>query len=291
MFVLYISKMSEYEKFMKSIEAKSDATKKQYRIQYNKLFKLLEKPIGESSEKKIIGMLDEITNKNNSQALLNIALLVRRLHGLSTTQLEKKREIDKKKIFTAIREKNVELKQNLPDYKELVEYMNFLFDNNEWTDYIINYLLINFQVRNQDLDFDIVTRKKDANNENKNYMWLQPKKITYIRNVYKTAKINTPNGNTGYGKKTNVITNPKMILALKRVLGCQKSNLECGTFIPNKSSIAYHLQKATYKQLGETLYFKIIVNHFRNDLDKIKEISENRGSDIKTILSFYDIEK
>ena len=38
MFVLYISKMSEYEKFMKSIEAKSDATKKQYRIQYNKLF-------------------------------------------------------------------------------------------------------------------------------------------------------------------------------------------------------------------------------------------------------------
>ena len=52
---------------------------------------------------------------------------------------------------------------------------------------------------------------------------------------------------------------------------CQKSKLDCGTFIPNE---AYPLlfAKATYKQLGESNYFKIIVNHFRNDVDKLKEI-------------------
>ncbi len=44
--------MAEYQKFMDSIKDKSDSTKKQYRIQYNKLFKLTEKPIGETSEKK-----------------------------------------------------------------------------------------------------------------------------------------------------------------------------------------------------------------------------------------------
>ena len=276
---------------MDSIENKSDATKKQYRIQYNKLLKLTEKPIAETSEKKIIELLNEIENKNNSQALLNIALLVRKLDGLSVKQLEEKREKDKKKIFTAIKEKNVDLRENLPDYKEITEYTDYLFEKNEFTDYIINWLLINIQVRNQDLDFTIVTRKKDANDKEKNYMWVQPNKLTYIRNVYKTAKINTPNGETGYGKKTNVITNPKMILAMKRVMGCQKSGLDCGTFIPNKSAISYHIIKATYKQLGETRYFKIVVNHFRNNLDKIKEISENRGTDIKTILNFYDIEQ
>lgn len=283
--------MAEFQNFMESIESKSDATKKQYRIQYNKLLKLTEKPIAETSEKKIIELLDDIENKNNSQALLNIALLVRKLNKLSVKQLEDKREKDKKKIFTAIKEKNIDLKDNLPDYKEIVEYTDYLFEKSEYTDFIINWLLINIQVRNQDLDFTIVTRKKDANDKNKNYMWVQPNKLTYIRNVYKTAKINTPDGETGYGKKTNVITNPKMILAMKRVMGCQKSGLDCGTFIPNKSAIAYHLQKATYKQLGEGKYFKIVVNHFRNNLDKIKEISENRGTDIKTILNFYDIEK
>jgi len=283
--------MAEFQKFMESIENKSDATKKQYRIQYNKLLKLTEKPIAETSEKKIIELLNDIENKNNSQALLNIALLVRKLNGLSVKQLEDKREKDKKQIFTAIKEKNVDLKENLPDYKEIEEYTNYLFEKSEYTDFIINWLLINIQVRNQDLDFTIVTRKKDANDTNKNYMWVQPNKLTYIRNVYKTAKINTPDGETGYGKKTNVITNPKMVLAMKRVMGCQKSGLDCGTFIPNKSAIAYHLQKATYKQLGEGKYFKIVVNHFRNNLDKIKEISNNRGTDIKTILNFYDIEK
>ena len=283
--------MGEFEQFMESIENKSDATKKQYRIQYNKLLKLTEKPIAETSEKKIIELLNEIENKNNSQALLNIALLVRKLDGLSVKQLEEKREKDKKKIFTAIKEKNVDLRENLPDYKEITEYTDYLFEKNEFTDYIINWLLINIQVRNQDLDFTIVTRKKDANDKEKNYMWVQPNKLTYIRNVYKTAKINTPNGETGYGKKTNVITNPKMILAMKRVMGCQKSGLDCGTFIPNKSAISYHIIKATYKQLGETRYFKIVVNHFRNNLDKIKEISENRGSSISVILTSYDIEQ
>jgi hypothetical protein len=285
--------MAEYEKFMNSIKDKSDATKKQYRIQYNKLLKLTEKPIGETSEKKIIEILDNIENKNNSQALLNIAFLIRKGEGLSVTQLEKRRKQDKNKLIEAVKEKNVELKENLPSYNDIVEYMNYLFDKGEWTDYIINYLLINLQVRNQDLDFTIVSRKKDATDNNKNYMWLQNTKgkATFIRNVYKTASINAPDGsNHGYGQKVNNITDKKFIVALRRVLGCQKSGLDCGTFIPTKSAIAYHIHKATYKQLGEGRYFKIIVNHFRNDIDKLKEIRENRGTDLRTILSAYDVD-
>ena len=286
--------MAEYEKFMNSIKEKSDSTKKQYRIQYNKLFKLTEKPIGETSEKKIIEILDNIENKNNSQALLNIAFLIRKMEGLSVAQLEKRRKQDKNKLIESVKEKNFELRENLPSYSDIVEYMNYLYDKGEWTDYIINYLLINLQVRNQDLDFTIVSRKKDATDSKTNYMWLQNTrgKAIFIRNVYKTATINAPDGtNHGYGQKVNNITEKKFIIALRRVLGCQKSGLDCGTFIPTKSAIAYHLQKATYKQIGEGKYFKIVVNHFRNNLDKLKEISENRGTDLKTILNSYDIEK
>ena len=272
----------EYDKFMESVKDKSQATQKQYRIQYNKLYKLLDKPVNETSENKILEIVKEQSNVNNQQALLNIGLVVRKLYGLSVKKLEEFREKLKLKINEQVKKKNVELKETLPSYDDLIQYTEMLWENSEWTDYIINYLLIHYQVRNEDLDFSIVKRKKDANDTTKNYMWLQSGKVTYIRNRYKTDKT--------YGKKVNVITNKQFITAIRRVLGCQASELKCGVFIPNRSAIAYYIQKATYKQLGESKYVKIVINHFRKNLDKLKEISENRGTDIKTILSYYDVE-
>ena len=274
--------MAEYDKFMKSVEDKSTATQKQYRIQYNKLYKLLDKPVNETSENKILEIVKEQSNVNNQQALLNIGLVVRKLYGLSVKKLEDFREKNKKTITADIKKKNVELKETLPSYDDLIQYTEILWESSEWTDYIINYLLINYQVRNEDLDFTIIKRKKDANDTTKNYMWLQSGKVTYIRNRYKTDKT--------YGKKVNVITNKQFITAIRRVLGCQDSELKCGIFIPNKNAIAYYIIKATYKQLGEGKYVKIIINHFRKNLDKLKEISENRGTSLNEILKSYDIE-
>jgi hypothetical protein len=272
----------EYDKFMESVKDKSQATQKQYRIQYNKLYKLLDKPVNETSENKILEIVKEQSNVNNQQALLNIGLVVRKLYGLSVKKLEEFREKLKLKINESIKKKNIELKETLPSYDDLIQYTEMLWENSEWTDYIINYLLIHYQVRNEDLDFQIIKRKKDANDTTKNYMWLQSGKVTYIRNRYKTDKT--------YGKKVNVITNKQFITAIRRVLGCQASELKCGVFIPNRSAIAYYIQKATYKQLGESKYVKIVINHFRKNLDKLKEISDNRGTDLKTILSYYDVE-
>ena len=274
--------MAEYDKFMKSVEDKSTATQKQYRIQYNKLYKLLDKPVNETSENKILEIVKEQSNVNNQQALLNIGLVVRKLYGLSVKKLEDFREKNKKTITADIKKKNVELKETLPSYDDLIQYTEILWESSEWTDYIINYLLINYQVRNEDLDFTIIKRKKDANDTTKNYMWLQSGKVTYIRNRYKTDKT--------YKKKVNVITNKQFITAIRRVLGCQDSELKCGIFIPNKNAIAYYIIKATYKQLGEGKYVKIIINHFRKNLDKLKEISENRGTSLNEILKSYDIE-
>jgi len=274
--------MTELEKLIESVADKSVNTQKSYKTQYNKLHKLLGKDVNETSEKKLIEVVLEQPNNNQKQALINIGILIRRLYKLSTTKLEALREKLKGNLKEDVKEKNAVLKDTLPSYSELVEYTDYLWDKMEWKDYIINYLLINYQVRNADLVFDIVDKKKLTKDTDKNFMWITPKKVVYTRNVYKTAST--------YGKKTDTITDPKFILAMKRVYACSKRDEECGVFIPTLSQVGYYIKKATYKQLGEGNYVKIIINHFRKDLTKLKSISENRGSSLTTLAENYDIQ-
>lgn len=275
---------NEYDKFMKSVENKSANTKKAYTTQYKKLKNMLGKDIGEASQRTLIKTIQEHDNVNGRQALLNIAILIRRLDKLSVTELEDLREKLKGDIKTEIKKKNVDLPKSLPSYEDLVEYTNMLYEQSEWTDYIINYLLINYNVRNKDLLFDIVRRKKVAKaDKTKNYLWLSDSFVEYIRNDYKTAKT--------YGQKSVKIKDKKFMTAVRRVFACQKHNEDCGVFIENPNYLGYYLKKATLGGIGETLYNKIIVNHFRKDIDKLEQIAEDRGTDIKTLLEYYDIEK
>ena len=276
--------MSELDSFIASVEGKSVNTIKSYKSQYNKLYKLLGKNIGETSEAKLLSTIDTIDNVNGKQALINIAIQIRRMdmYKLSVKKLEAEREKNKHKLIEKVKDTNLKLQNSLPSYRELVDYMESLYKASSWTDYIINYLLINYQVRNLDLLFDIVKRKKDTKDTTKNYIWLAPKKVVYIRNVYKTAST--------YHKKTITITDPKFMTAIKRVFACQKHNEDCGVFIPNPDQVGYYILNSTYKKIGEGAYFKVVVSHFRDNLDKIKEISENRGTKVETILNSYDIE-
>ena len=93
---------------------------------------------------------------------------------------------------------------------------------------------------------------------------------------------------SGYGQKHIKITDPQFINVMK-LLAKEQKNAPI-VFIPNPETVAYHVKKMSYKNLGETLYFKIVVNHFRSDPNMLKQISYNRGTAIKTILESYDIE-
>ena len=276
--------MTELAELIKSVSDKSVNTQKAYKTQYTKLRTLLGKDVSEASEKKIIETVLEQPNNNQKQALINIGILIRRLpiNKNSTDKLEKLREKLKGDLKVDVKEKNAVLKDTLPSYEELVEYTEYLWDKSEWTDYIINYLLLNYQVRNEDLVFGIVDKKRLTKDKDKNYMWLSPKKVVYTRNVYKTAST--------YGKMTNIITDKKFILAMKRVYACAKRDEECGVFIPTLSQTGYYIKKATFKQLGEGNYVKIVINHFRKDFTKLKEISDNRGTSLTTLAENYDIE-
>ncbi len=269
----------ELEKFSESIAGKSPATIKTYSAMYNKLRKLLDKDIAHASQKKIIETAMSETNLNSSQALLNIGLMVRRMEDLNVDELEKQRKQNQIALAKHVKKKNIQLVDSLPSLKDLEDYTEDLYENGKWKEYIINYLLLNYQVRNKDLVFTLVKRKMDATDPDKNYIWLRGKVATYIRRNYKTSST--------YGQLVHKIHDPKFVTAIRRMMALQKTG--DGVFIPTESQAGYYIQKYTYQELGESKYVKIVIDANRGDLQKLREISKNRATDINTLLESYDI--
>jgi len=272
-----IENYPEFDVFMASIDGKSKATIKSYTTQYRKLKKALDKDISESSQKSIIDVAQQEEKANSKQALINIGILVRRLYKLNVDTLIKERDSTKDEITSQVKEKNAEIKDDLPSLSDLEEYTDYLYENKKWFEYIINYLLINYQTRNKDLDFTIVGLKRDTKDKDKNFMWLERGRATFIRNNYKTS-------NT-YGTKTDVISDEKFLTAMKRM----KTKIGTNSFIPNPDDPSYYVKKSTYKQIGEGAYFKVLVNTNRGDLQKLKSMGNSRGTALDTIATNYDI--
>ncbi len=286
--------MAELTEFKEFIKDKSANTIKSYIQQYNKLKKIVDKEMEQDieiqniSEKNILEFVSDESNLNSQQALLNIAIMIRKMKKSPTTKLEKQRDENKEKLKGFVKEKNEKLKSDgLPSYQDLLDYLAFLYDSERWTDYIINYLLIYFHTRNEDVNFELVPFKRDTKeNKDINYLWYskRAKKATLYRRNYKTAG--------KYGMKTNTITDPKFLNAIKQIFECRKKGIEgCDVFIPNKENVGYYVKKSTLDNLGENIYNKIIINHFKNDLNKLKEISESRGTSIDTLHENYNIDK
>jgi len=286
--------MTELEKFRATFSNKSKITQTVYNSNYKKLRDLLGDDVVNVSQKKVIELLEtNISNRNSQSALLNIAFLIRKNNDMAIQELENFRKKNQTIIKEKIYETNTKLVDRLPSYATLVNYTDDLLKNEKYVQYVINYLLLYCQVRNADLVFDFVLLKRDAKDKTKNYLWFSAKTKTvhYIRNVYKTAKIVKPDGTTtGYGQKVIKITDPKFIKVMKILVNQQKKENKPIVFIPISDNVGYQIKKMTYEGLGETLIFKIIINHFRSDPNMLKQISNNRGTDINTILESYDIE-
>jgi len=286
--------MTELEEFRKTFSNKSKVTQNVYNSNYKKLREILgDVNIASVSQQKVIELALTLNNRNSQQALINIAYLIRKNNGMAINELETFRKKNNSVIQTKIYESNSSLVDSLPSYNTIVDFIDELLKDEKYVQYVINYLLLHCNVRNADLNFDFVLFKRDAKDTSKNYLWFSAKTKTahYIRNVYKTAKIVKPDGTTtGYGQKIIKITDPNFIKVMKIFVNYQKKEQKPVVFIPRAQNIGYYVQKMTYKGLGETMYFKIVVNHFRKDANMLKQISYNRGTDINTILESYDIE-
>ena len=278
--------MTELEQFINFNKDKSPKTKGTYERMYRKLSIILNGDVGDLSEDKIIELVNnEVDNINTIQSLLNIAVLIKKMKNMKFEKLQAERKKNINKVELHTKNQNDKKKQIYPSLQELKDYTEYLFNNSKWTDYVINYLLLNHYVRNKDLDFIITLRKKDTTNKEKNYIWLDNryKKAVYIRRDYKTMDT--------YGEKQSIIKDDKFITALRRIVAHQKYKENDGVFIPNENALGYYIQKATFQELGEGNYLKIIINHhLKNENPHIlKEISKERGTDIQTLISNYSV--
>lgn len=275
--------MSELEHLETFLQNKSKNTVVNYRRQYKKLRELLDKDISTTGEKIILLAVKTVDNANSKQALLNIGIVVKKLYDKPHSVLVNERDKNKLLVDIQTKETNVDLQTKLPPFKKILEYTDKLYDDNKFIEYIINYLLTNYFVRNKDLLFEIVERKKDMIDPNKNYIWKPKnnKRVNYVRQDYKTVNI--------YGRKSIDITEPKFILAIKRVFNCQKYSLPCGDIIPTESQVGYYVKQMTMNELGENNYYKSAIEYYRDDLQKLKQMTMYRGSSLDVMSRSYDI--
>ena len=264
----------------KNISKKTITNYKNYYIRLSTL--LNGKEIIKSSNKKIIQVLkdDKEIPASSKLALLNVAIIIKQTHELKTDELIKFRDLGREKLSEQIATKNVELEKELPSLKELNSYMESLYKEKDWDAYLVNYLLINFAVRNQDLDLIITIDKEDVR-PNDNYLLLQKSTIKYIRYKYKTSET--------YGAKVNTIRSQKVMNACLELLGNEPNALllarNNGKRIAD-NSLNNAVSSKTFNGIGESKYFKILV---RDSGKSLALLSKNRGTAINTISSNYDV--
>tara|TARA_R110001632_G_scaffold181648_4_gene301743 strand:+ start:3175 stop:3975 length:801 start_codon:yes stop_codon:yes gene_type:complete len=180
----------------------------------------------------------------------------------SITTLQQKR--------TCTIKKDIE-NNDMKDKEQLMEALDNLYSEGAYLKFIINYLLLNFHTRNQDLDLTITNTNKEMNDET-NYLLVRKNKVVFIRNNYKTKEL--------YGVKEYVITDKKFIYAVKQ-LGLGK--------ILHTNNISREVRSHTIDKLSESQINKIIM--FSLPVNDLEHISQSRGTSINTLLESYNPNK
>ena len=161
----------------------------------------------------------------------------------------------------------------LPTLKEMREYMESLFQNGNYRGYCVMYLLITYTIRNKDMIATVVKSKK-LSNETENFFIVGRKQVTWIRNKYKTAGI--------YGPKVHIIKNEKFHTAIKNFNYLLKEDQNIDRVIKKIT--------AGIGGITESTIVKIVLRE-NNTIKGLKKISNNRGTDINTLIENYNITK
>lgn len=277
--IKYLVIIMELNKYIETRKI-SDKTITNYHNQYNRITELLNTTNTRNiDDDTIIKAIETIDKPNTQRDLITLIILIKEAHNIDTNKLTKyKQNVIYKKINSYNNQKKEILKKNLPTQDELINYLNGLYETHKWCEYIVNYLIYFFNVRNKDIDL-FITDKRDKITKGKNYLYLTNDKIIYLRQDYKTQK--------HYGDKYNEINDKKFINAVKKY-GLNKYLLNTleGDRIA-ETSLNKKVSNMTFEKLGVNKIFKAILQDKNNIID-YKNISENRGTAINTLLEYYD---
>ena len=279
----------EWEKYIAGSAFKSDYTISSYKNSHRRITDYLGVEINKSSQKDIISCINEIaTNPNTKACLLNCAIVFFNLYEKPTNTLIKNKcyiieEINKH------REKQAKEKtQTLPSKQELNNRLKGLFVSQKWNDYIILWLMVNYNTRNADVNVEIVNSihatKKD---KKQNYLVKRKEDFVYIRNNYKTKKT--------YGQKKHYFKSIHLDRAVRYFINELPPDMPVyllhSNGVPlNDLSITNKI-KSISGGLSESDINKIQVSAIEDiaDYKMLKMMSDRRGTDISTLIEHYNI--
>ena len=269
----------------------SQKTQTSYEHHYNRLMKI-------TNGKSVLYFKDNITDlisllKNqdippsSKNSMLNVVSLIFKTKHKPIQSLTDYRDELDKQYYINKKETNILLKEVLPSINELNNYTNELYSNQQYREYIINFLMIQLGVRNMDLDV-IITDDKKIINDIDNFLLITKKYISFIVNKYKTRDT--------YGAKRVKLETKPFITAVKNLYETCDTDTVCkllinkdGTEVVDKNKYILH---RTYKKLGEGKMFKSIITDYikQGKIEKTRVYEKTRGTDMSVILKDYYIE-
>jgi len=277
----------ELEELFNSKPNIAGSTKAQYTTHYKKIISELDTQIRLASPNAIIKAFEIIYNTASSKwAAISVPIIIYQNNNLPTETLVSYRDLILQQKEAHLKERNKNKNNTLPQFTELTKYLKSLMDIDEYRKYVLNFLLTYYGVRNEDVDVFITGNKDDLKDETRNYLLVQPTQIQWIRNIYKTFKT--------YGTKKIVIRNKDFVIALNQLPHNEwlLTDPKGEHIIP--SSVGRYIQDRTFNGLSEGDIFKVLVRDItqkgKNVLSKLKQVSDWRGTDLKTIAEFYDLD-
>lgn len=284
------------------LNQKTPSTQKTYRNAFKLLKRVVkavkdeDKSLLEYDVNELLDLIKDVNylKENTKAGLVNIYYLIVKQVGDD----EKMKIIDERRTEMKLKLHRERVKKNkclidiLPTAKELKHKLNKLYDDGEYERYIINYLMINLNVRNLDLLLMILDSKNKISDHNINYLIINESYILYIRHTYKTY-------NT-YGRKINRITNDKFTKALRHIYETRREQEIFPFLLYNvdytqpltKENISTYVKRMSIDKLGEGQIAKVMIHDAdmkKNTMNKLTKISNNRGTKVETLTEHYNI--
>lgn len=268
--VLSQKTIQTYEKAYNSLTAKSKKEKGKW--------------ITSSTQNQLLNVLKEYKNPNTKKTYLSAILNIRKFNNQPIDELLHEDEILRNEVSEHRGEKRKQNLDALPSYEEIENGLNQMIDP---VKFIVNFLLLKYCLRNQDMMLNIIPFGQDYSMPKTNFMIVGKSKVKMIIKKYKTERT--------YHSKEFEITDKRFVQKANKLLEENRPGLLLnvdGEPIDD-SNLLYHIRKYTYNRLKESEICKIAITHAiqsnENVTLKLENISQTRGTSLGTLISHYNL--
>ena len=225
----------------------------------------------------------------------NVAVMIKAQHKQPTEKLLKFKELLTAKKDLDTEYKSIQKLTSLPTHSEVRKYIDDLYQQADYSKYLINELIFSYGLRNADVNLVIIPlaeykelKKNDKEKyESENWLVLKKNDCDLVINRYKTKG--------SYGTKIISIKLKKVVDAGNKLgSGNLIQNSKTDKVNDNTLHNNIHLYDLDGVRLRQGDYFKINIMHLQsqpNSLHKIHLLGKSRGcQDLSTLDKHYNLE-